>query len=104
MPEENPWKWFVEDDPNIAYSALRPQELGAGRGWNFLDYWRNQQGRVWREYQGALGKLALAGQAPSLRYTDFLGRYPWMDYWQQMPPEQRGERASLFGPRMRWNI
>ena len=97
---ENIWSWFLEDYPEIGYQAYIPQR-GAP---SFLDYWRRQMGGVTAEYNQALGQMARRGQAPSLMWTDFLANYPWLQRYLGLAPEERGERASLFSPRLRWNI
>ena len=99
MPE-NPWKWFLEETPEALYGAMRPRQGTSP----FMDYWRGQEGRVWGDYMGALGQQAMAGEAPSMFYQDFLGQYPWMDYWRRMSPGQRGERPSMYAPGLRWNV
>mgnify|MGYP001566305450 CR=1 FL=1 len=96
---ENPWRYFVEDDPDIAYNALRPQQ-GAN---SFLDYWRQRAGRVRQDYMGQLGQMALRGEAPSLEYVDFLGKYPWMRQYMELGPENRGG-GSNYTPGLRWFV
>ena len=91
---------FLADNPGMLFQAMRPQALSYGS--NFLDYWRGQQGNVWGDYLGLLGKEALGGNVPNLSYQSFLGNYPWLQRWFQMSPEERGERPSLFAPRLRW--
>ena len=97
--QNNPWKWFLEDYPETAYGAFRPQ---AGTP-TFLDYWRGQQGNVWGEYQGALGQMARAGEPPSLEFTSFLDNYPWLQRWFEQSPRQRGEQPGRFAPGLRWS-
>ena len=93
---------FLEEYPNVLYEAMRPSAPSAG--YNFMDYWRRQQNAIWQEYQGFLGKGMIAGQAPNMSYQSFLGNYPWLQRYLGLAPEERGERASLFSPRLRWNI
>jgi len=97
---ENIWDWYLEDYPEIAFQGLLPQ-TGAP---SFLDYWRKQYGKLWGEYQGRLGRQALAGQPPSLNWADFLKGYPWLQRYLGLSPEERGERAQQFAPRLRWQV
>lgn len=95
---QNPWLPWFEDDPDLAYYAMRPQS-GAP---SFLDYWRQRGGQTWGDYQGALGQMMLRGQAPILTYPDFLKSYPFMQRYAQLGPEQRGDNPSRFAPGLRW--
>ena len=104
MPENSFLSAFLEDNPNMLYQAMRPQQQGAGMGRSFMDYWRGQQGNVWEDYLGSLGRTALGGEIPTQSYQSYLTGLPWMQRWQQMSPGQRKERPSLFSPRLRWNL
>ena len=91
---------FLEENPDILYAAMRPQT----GGYNFMDYWRRQQGNVWGDYLGSLGRTALAGQEPNQSFTSYLTGYPWLQQWMGLGPEQRGERQQRFAPQLRWNL
>ena len=97
MAEQNPWKFWLEEQPQAAHGAFRPQTGSR----NFMDYWRGQQGNVRGDYMGQLGQMASGGQPPSLNWTDYLQNYPFMAEWMRMSPGQRGAARS---PSMRWNI
>ena len=97
---DNPWAWYVEDDPDIAYNALRPQQ-GSN---SFLEYWRKRAKEVWEEYQGRLGTMALAGTDPSLEYVDFLQNYQWQPRYAELGPEGRESLGSGFAPGLRWYV
>ena len=94
------WLDFLEDNPEIAYAAYRPQ---AGSQ-NFTDYWARQQGQVMRDWQKQLGSEVMSGRAPSTRWYTFLSQYPWTQRYLGLSPEARGVQESLYAPRMRWNI
>ena len=91
---------FLDDNPNIAFEALRPQTASR----SFTDYWRGQYGSVYGDYLGSVGRTALKGEIPAQSVTEFLGDYPWEAYWQGLSPSGRGERPSMFAPRLQWNI
>ena len=89
---------FVEESPDIAFAALRPQ-TGAP---NFLDYWRRNYGRFQTDYQGALGRQALSGEAPTLSEWSYLQNYPFLANYLGLSRGQRGsEPARRFAPRTR---
>ena len=97
---------FLEDFPDIAYEAYRPNQLTGFEGAppTFFDYFQNRQAQVGREYLGQLGTQARAGQAPTTTNVDFLANYPWMQRFLSLSPQQRGAQSSMFAPRARWNI
>ena len=96
--DTNPWKWFVYDDPQQAYSTFRPQRGPR----SFMDYWRGQGNRIGDEYRSALGQMALRGEDPNLEYGDFLRDYPWTRRWMDLSPIERGEDSRRFNPYMRY--
>ena len=100
MPGNNIWLDWLEETPQAAWGALRPQQGPI----SFLDFWRGQEGNLWGEYQGALGKMALAGQPPSLGFTNFLQGFPWLQRYWALSPQQRGYDESRYAPRLRWNV
>ena len=97
---------FLEDFPDIAYQAYRPNQLTGFEGAppTFFDYFQNRQAQVGQEYLGQLGAQARAGQPPTATNVDFLANYPWMQRFLSLSPQQRGSQSSLFAPRARWNI
>ncbi len=99
MPNSNPWRYWLEDTPSAAYQSSIPSGSPS-----FTDYWKKQQGSMWGEYQGALGKQVLAGQPPSLQFTDFLRNYPWTQRWMGMSPSQRGINQSQFSWPLQWRV
>ncbi len=97
MPNDNPWKYWLEDFPQAQYGAMIPEGTPS-----FTNYWRSRFGNVAGQYQTALGKQALAGQPPSLGFGSFLESYPFMQRWQQTSPFRGG--VSGFAPSLRWQV
>jgi hypothetical protein len=89
---------FLADSPSTLFNAMRPQ-VGSR---SFTDYFRGREGSVRGDYLGSLGRSALAGVIPTQGYEEFLGTYPWRDYWEGLSPEKRGGRPTAFSPRMTW--
>ena len=96
--DSNPWKSFVYDDSEQAYSTFRPQRGPR----SFMDYWRSRGSQVEDEYRGLIGQMALRGEAPNLEYGDFLRDYPWLSRWMDLAPNERGEDNRRFNPSMRY--
>lgn len=92
---------FLEDNPNILYNAVRPVTTAPGRGRSFLDYWRGQQGNVYQDYLGGLGRTALSGQEPTQTFQSFLGDFDFEGFYRGLSPTQRrgGQRAAAPRPR-----
>ena len=99
MATESPWKYWLEEVPSALYQAMVPKGTPS-----FMDYWQRQQSRVMGEYEGALGKQALAGQPPSLSFGNFLGDYPWQQKWFNLTPQSRGLNTGKFAPWLQWRL
>jgi hypothetical protein len=95
---------FLSDNPDILYQARRPRSPRAGRGGNFLDYWRGRQGDVYQEYLGGIGRTAMSGQVPTQTFNSYLDDYDWDNYWTQLSPGRRGSRSSRFAPRIKYTL
>jgi hypothetical protein len=88
---------FLDDNPNIVFEAMRPRTASRG----FTDYWRGRYGTVLGDYFGSIGQTARSGQIPTQSFQSYVGEYPWRDYWESLSPGARGERPSLYSPRLR---
>ncbi len=91
------FKDWLNEDWAAAYGAYQPQS-GA---YNYLNYWKGQQGNVWDQYIKQLANMAVSGVSPNLAQTDYLSSYPFMSEYMKMSPQSRGERSPGFA---RWNI
>lgn len=96
----NPWRDFLNEEPDIAYNALRPQ-TGSN---SFLDYWRTRAGQVRNDYLGVLGQTALRGEAPNLEFPDFLEQFPFLSRYAELGPRQRGVDTRRIAPGLRWLV
>ena len=99
MAVENPWRYWLEDFPGAAFQAAIPKGTPS-----FTDYWQRQLSKVSGEYQGALGKQALSGQPPSLRFEDFLSKYPFSEEWWRLSPSDRGVNIGALAPSLQWRV
>jgi|TARA_R100001530_G_scaffold77721_2_gene54415 hypothetical protein len=110
MPTDNIWsRDFLEDFPDIAYEAYRPDRFNRPAEFpsapnTFFDYYQNRQAQIEGGYFGQLGAQARAGQAPTATNVEFLANYPWMQRFLALSPQRRGAQSSQFGPRARWDI
>ena len=95
---DNIWKYWLEDTPQALYGAMLP-----GGTMPFQKYWKGQYGNVYQDYMGQLGKQALQGQAPSTLFSDYLGKYPFSQYWDLMSPRAKGFNTAL-NPSLSWRI
>ena len=96
MPNYNIWEDWLEDFPRALYGASIP--TGAR---SFEEYWRGQYGTVAGQYETALGRQAMAGQPPSLRFGEFLGTFPFEQQYGLLSPSQRGYRQPQ---RLQWRV
>jgi len=90
---------LLEEDPELAYyAALGKQNLTP----NQRLFYRNQFGNVRNEYLGQLGAQLQSGQAPTLKFLDFLGQMPFTERYAQLPPGLRERGISGFAPPVRY--
>ena len=94
------WLDFLEDKPEAGYFSYQNQ----WRTPNQKKYYQNQFQEIQNEYLGRLGQQLRSGGAPTEKFTDFLGQFPWTLRFMQLPPSMRGDNPSLFNPRTTWNI
>lgn len=100
MPNNtNPWAPWLEENPAALYGASIPQGSPS-----FMDYWNKQQGRVWQQYQSALGQQVMGGEPPSMRFSTFLEQWPFMKRWQALSPAMRGINYGRFAPSLSWRV
>lgn len=98
MPGNSIWSYWLEDMPDMLYAGMYPTNTPAQKS-----YWGNQYGNVWQDYSSKLAKMALGGQEPNLSFSNFLGSYPWSEYWNQLSPREQGARTSLY-PSYQWRV
>lgn len=99
--DDNIWLGFLDDDPDIAFNALRPT-TGSN---TFLDYVQGQQSNIYGDYLGGLGRTALAGGSPAQTFTDYLRNFNFRGRFDRLGPRGRGGRlGSSIAPGLVWNI
>jgi hypothetical protein len=98
---------FLEDNPNqVGVQAAIPtvssfdgqarkQQIAGSNA--FQDYWRGQSSSVYNQY---LGEFA---RNPQAQLGDYLEAYPWLQKFQQLSPNLRGEQLTRYAPRVRWS-
>jgi hypothetical protein len=99
----SPWSDWLEEDKagqRAAYFSFGPQ---FGQAPSQRRYYENSFDRIQNEYLGALGQQARSGEAPSLRFGDFLEDFPFTQRYLSQPPSQRGGNfSSRYTPRTRF--
>lgn len=97
----NPWDWYLEEYPEETYGGMRPRSSSRG----YTDYWKNQYGNVFSDWESELGRLAMAGQPPALTFQSYLSSYPWLQNYLGQSPGARGQVGqSKYAPRTRWLV
>jgi len=91
---------WLEDDPEVLYRGLVPQNVTRP----FLNYFNSQFGNVYGDYLGGLGRTALSGQEPTQSFGNYLEQFPFMKRWQDLTSQERGETPGRFAPRLRWSL
>lgn len=93
--------WYMNQNDDAAWTRYAaPFMSGSGEG-NFDRWLQSQKGRVYDAFQAALATN------PNLNfYGEFLpglgGYDEWMQRYQALSPEQRGENAARYAGSARW--
>ena len=96
-----PFLDWMNDQPEVGYFAA----LGrAGVPPAMQRYFQGQQGNIYNQYLGALGRQAQSGQNPSLQFTDYLAQNPFTERYAQLPWGTRNPNAGAFNPSTRWVV
>jgi len=97
-PTTNPWYFFVAEDPDLAFNALRP--TGGPRSFrDFVD--TRGQALAFEEFQRQQGQRALRGEAPNQEFLDFL---PGFDFRQRFLEERGTQDTRRFRPFQRFQF
>jgi len=96
--KRNEAQQFLEATPQAAYMSFLPQLNRPMKR-----YFGGQFGDIYGEYMGALGQEAQTmDRLPKMQFMDFLDRYPFMQEFGGLAPQQRGFYPSRYAPRTRW--
>jgi len=90
---------FLEDTPQLAFQGT----LANTGNKRVQNHFQNQFHNIDAQYQAVLGQQVLSGGLPSARYTDFVGRYPFLKEFNLLSPEARGESPRTAAPRIRFS-
>jgi hypothetical protein len=98
----NPFLDFLEYEPEAAYysspKGWTGQNAFAVGSPNQRRYYQNQFQNIYNEFLGALGQEARRGEAPSMRWTDYLENIPWAERYSGLSPEMAGRTTSRYAP------
>lgn len=93
------FKDILEEQPRAAFFSFQDQFGPSPTQQNFF---RNRFQQFHDQFLGTLGQQIRGGQAPTNRFTDFLGGLDFGQIFAQTDPFQRGGPSSaLFSPRTR---
>lgn len=87
---------YLRETPRAAFGAFMPQQR------KFQRYFLPRYSDIYTGYEGELGRQAMAGQEPTMAFSDYLQSYPWLQQYYGTAPQQRGFYQSRFAPRTRW--
>jgi hypothetical protein len=102
-PQDNPWRWWFEEEPSLTYQLQRPQSGSR----SYLDYYRqpSSEGRVFGDWELANARLAEQGIPPNINWYDYLADYPFLMEYQKRSPRERGITPErTFAPGAVWRI
>ena len=93
---------LLEYSPEMAYFSAAPFQ---GASPFEQQYWSNQYGDTYNQYQGALGRSMRAGDPVSSQPTwvGFLDAMPWTERYTALGPRMRpGGSTQRYAPATRW--
>jgi hypothetical protein len=96
---DNPFGDFLEYNPNIAYQA---HQGSFGQTPSSRNFFQNQFSNIHNQFLGQIGQQILGGQAPTARFTDFLGDFDFQKHAYGFTPGQRGQSSARYTPRTRF--
>ena len=68
----NPFEEFLEEERNLPFqSALQRGNLTP----NQMQFFQNQRQNIFNEFEGLLGQQIQRGEAPNLKFTDFINNF-----------------------------
>lgn len=90
--------YALEFDPSMAYFSAVPQ----GGSQMQQQYWNNEFGNIWNQFQGATGAAFRAGQEQPT-FAGFLRDMPWTERYSSLAPTLRpGSSTRRFSPTTRY--
>jgi hypothetical protein len=97
----NPFMDYLEYEPRAAYySSPASRQFDQG-GEGQRRYFQNQFQDVYNEFLGSLGSQIRAGQAPTMRWSEYLDAVPFTERYAALSPEQAGRSRRRYSPSTR---
>lgn len=94
------WSSILDEEPRAAYYSYGNQ---FGKSQNQRKYFEDAFDDIYNQFLGQLGGQVRQGQAPTMKFNDFLGDYNFDQQYRQMAPSTRyGQPQSTFAPRARF--
>jgi hypothetical protein len=93
------WEDILADEPQLAYFG---QQQRFGRSPVQKRFFKDQFQQVFNRYLGQLGEQVQGGQAPSLRFGDYMKDFDFNRYFGDIEPSRRGFFPSRTAPRTRF--
>jgi len=90
---------FLNEVPESAFFSRIGQFSDSPRRQNFF---QNQFPNVENQFIGAIGSQFRTGQAPSLKFDDFLNDFDFDRLFRDQSRFQRGRTSNLFNPSTRF--
>jgi hypothetical protein len=97
----NPFIDYLEFEPRAAYYSSPASRQFTQGGEGQRRYFQNQFQDVYNEFLGALGSQIRSGQAPTMRWADYLDTVPFTERYAGLSPEQAGRSRRRYSPSTR---
>jgi hypothetical protein len=98
---DNPFRDFLEYNPNIAFQAHGEQGR-FGQTQSSRNFFQNQFSNIHNQFLGQIGQQILGSEAPTRRFTDFLDDFDFEKFSYGFTPGQRGQSSARYTPRTRF--
>jgi len=98
----SPFSDFLEYQPQAAYYSSPTGRTFGQQSPNRRRHFQDSFQNYYNQYLGELGSQLRAGQAPTMRFQDYLSTDPFTERYTAMTPQSRGEYSQQYNPRTRF--
>ena len=101
LSSDNAFGDFLEYKPEVAYYSSIKGGQFADQSPAQQQYYEKSFGDVYNQYLGKLGSQIRDGEAPSLKWTEYLEQDPFTERYTALPPSQKGSFTGAYSPTTR---
>ena len=101
LSSDNAFGDFLEYKPEAAYYSSPKGTAFGGGSPAAQQFYERSFGDIYNQYLGKLGSQIRSGEAPTLKWTEYLEQDPFTDRYTALPPSQRCSYTGAYSPTTR---